>query len=108
MRLFYILDENRKVIPTDDVRVWGEFFKQSEKRRVGRTDIGDSFVSTVFLGLDHGFRPDQIPVLWETIWFGPGRREVELDRCAGTWEQAEAMHARMVERVKQSVKETNK
>jgi hypothetical protein len=40
-------------------------------------------------------------VLWETMVFG-GKLDQEQDRCSGSREQAEAMHARMVERVKRS------
>lgn len=60
--------------------------------------VGDSKISTVFLGLDHSFGSSS-PVLWETMVFG-GELDQEQDRCSGSREQAEAMHARMVEKVK--------
>jgi hypothetical protein len=57
-------------------------------------------VSTVFLGLDYSFEHHgRGPILWETMVFG-GPLDEEMDRCGGTREQAEAMHAAMVERVR--------
>jgi hypothetical protein len=61
--------------------------------------IGDAKVSTVFLGLDHSFSEDGPPILWETMVFG-GELDQETDRCSGTREQAEAMHKKMCEQVK--------
>jgi hypothetical protein len=61
--------------------------------------IGDSRISTVFLGLDHNWSGRGRPVLWESMVFG-GKLDQEQDRCSGSREQAEVMHARMVERVK--------
>lgn len=62
--------------------------------------IGEAKVSTVFLGFDHGWEGE--PVLWETMVFG-GPLDQEQDRCSGSREQALAMHAAMVERVKAAV-----
>lgn len=39
------------------------------RKTVKRDEIGDILVSTVFLGLDHGWDSD-VPVLWETMIFG--------------------------------------
>jgi hypothetical protein len=64
--------------------------------------VGVSKVSTVFLCLDHQFAGGP-PILWETMVFG-GALDQEQDRCSGTREQAEAMHQRMVERVKKGDK----
>ncbi len=55
-------------------------------------------VSTVFLGLDHNFG-DGPPILWETLVFG-GPMNGQQTRCAGSREQAEAMHEKMVQLVK--------
>jgi hypothetical protein len=57
-------------------------------------------VSTIFLGVDHnfGFDSDARPVLFETMTFG-GPLPLEQERCC-TWDEAEAQHARKVERVK--------
>lgn len=98
----YILNQDGKPVPEPDLHKWGKWMEQSVKRRVARETIGDCDVSTVFLGLDHSFGHGA-PVLWETMVFG-GKLDQEQDRCTGNREQAEAMHKRMVERVKAELK----
>jgi len=92
----YILDENKR-IKSVDLMTWAKWFEKRE-RIVKQERIGPSKVSTVFLGIDHNFG-DGPPILWETMVFG-GSLDQEQNRCAGDWDQAEAMHLDMVERVK--------
>jgi hypothetical protein len=100
----YILNERGEPVYEPDFMVWACWFEGNFlNRRVARTEVGPYLVSTVFLGLDHGWHSD-IPVLWETMVFGPAVKDgledsLEMDRCGGSREQAEAMHAAMVERV---------
>jgi hypothetical protein len=97
----YILDASGKPVPEPDLLAWGKWFQDNGQQRIVKKDkIGDSTVSTVFLGLDHNFAPDGPPLIWETMVF-EGPMAHEMDRCSGNREQAEAMHARMVGRVKQ-------
>jgi hypothetical protein len=74
---------------------------ETANRRVAETMIGEAWVSTVFLGVDHNFSltGKVSPVLWETMVFG-GTLDQEMNRCSGSKEQAEAMHWDMVDRVK--------
>jgi hypothetical protein len=67
---------------------------------VARTDINSRcFVSTVFLGLDHGFgRGD--PLLFETMIFGG---PIEEQWRYASWAQAERGHAKLVEMAKEAV-----
>lgn len=95
----YTLNASGKPVPEPDLITWARWFESAD-RTVGSDQIGESRVSTVFLGLDHNFGEGP-PVLWETMVFG-GELEGEQNRCAGSREQAEAMHAKMVERVKAS------
>lgn len=97
----YILNESGKPVPEPDLMKWGTWF-QTADRQVAVETIGESKVSTIFLGLDHAFGGQQ-PVLWETMVFG-GKLDQAQDRCGGSREQAEAMHARMVKRVQKKVK----
>lgn len=94
----YILDENGNPRPEPDLMKWAKWFEKQEQRRICRTDIGEIFVSTVFLSLDHNFGMNGPPILWETMVFG-GALDQECNRCSGSREQAEAMHQDMVERV---------
>ena len=74
---------------------FGAFMKDHAARRVDRTVIGEIVVSTVFLGLDHGFEEDGAPMLFETMIFGNNDDDTYQTRCE-TWEQAEKMHAAAV------------
>ena len=74
-------------------------WRRTASRRVAQDDINWVSVSTVFLGIDHGFGHGP-PILFETMVFG-GVLDQEQERYA-TWEEAEAGHAAMVVRVKES------
>ena len=91
----YILD-GHKAVPTD-MMTWARWIESHRAdRRVGDTKVGDTRISTVFLGLDHSFGSGP-PLLFETMTFG--LEDEECERCT-TWEQAEAQHAAMVEKVR--------
>lgn len=93
----YILDAQGNPKPCRDVVKWGRSMERAHV--VGRTYIGkDCRVSTVFLGLDHNYEEDGPPILWETMVFG-GKLSRAMMRCAGSREQAEAMHNAMVRKV---------
>lgn len=62
-------------------------------RVVAQDYVGEALVSTVFLGIDHGFRDE--PLVWETAVFR-GNRVSVLGRYA-TRTQAAAGHARALE-----------
>jgi hypothetical protein len=115
----YIL-EGHDAIPCDDLRAWGQWFQNAD-RRVAYTDVTNNVsVSTVFLGMDHSFR-NSAPVLFETMVFGlesyvriyvsPGdinhksvKRAHDLDGTDcwrySTWEEAEEGHFKAVEEVR--------
>jgi hypothetical protein len=92
MKGLYIL-RNKLAVPVATVEEWGRFF-QTENRIVAVEQIGGYTISTVFLGLDHSFG-GELPILFETMIFGPDHDTVDMDRC-GTWEEAIDMHERMV------------
>lgn len=95
----FILD-GKQPVPVD-LLTWGRWFGANDNGRfVARTPVGDAEVSTVFIGLDHNFRADGPPLIFETMAFG-GACDGATQRYS-TWEQAEAGHAAMVERVKQA------
>jgi hypothetical protein len=90
----YILDENGKPRAEADVMKWACWYENAN-RRVAETWVGKFCVSTVFLGIDHSWN-DSPPILWESMVFDEKNNEIALDRCAGSREQAEAMHELMV------------
>lgn len=93
----YILEgrEIKKV----DLMTWAKWFEENrDKKRVVQDDIGDLWVSTTFLGLDHSWG-DGPPLLFETMVFRHNSdgtinfNELYQDRCS-TYAEAEAMHAK--------------
>lgn len=93
----YILDENGNPQPEPDLIKWGMWLEKAE-RHVGDDTIGDSRVSTVFMGLNHNYGQGA-PILWGTMVFG-GKLDQEQERCSGSREQAEAMHQNMIKKVR--------
>lgn len=96
---WYILDDNNVPHPVSDTAYhnWKRGTKDwGERKRVGRTDLTNCWVSTVFLGLDHRWRDSDPPELFETMVFaGDGWDEQYCTRCA-TWDEAVAMHEKGV------------
>lgn len=91
----YILD-GKHAVECPDLIAWATWCESAD-RRVALSTIGGVRVSTVFLAVDHSFG-EVPPLLFETMVFG-GPLDEEQDRCT-TWEEAEAMHAAMVARVR--------
>jgi hypothetical protein len=94
----YILDAQGTPVPEPDLMKWACWY-ESATRIVAQEWVGEAQVSTVFLGLDHNHRRQGPPILWETMVFN-GRLNGSMARCAGSKEQAEAMHQSMVDKVK--------
>jgi hypothetical protein len=96
--MHYMLDGHTP-IPVADVLTWARWFETGDRTvKQDRIDEGSGVdVSTVFLGLDHNWG-DGPPILFETMVFN-GPLDQAQDRYA-TWEDAEAGHAAMVQRVR--------
>lgn len=92
----YKLD-GRNIVLAKDIHDWAIAFEDMASRRVAEDTIGDVRISTVFLGLDHGFGQSGQPVLFETMVFG-GKFNDHTDRCC-TYDQAEEMHRKVVNMV---------
>ena len=68
--MWYILDENNKPVKSTSVIEAAEWLENNLERKAVKQDhIGDIFISTVFLGLDHSWKSNT-PILWETMIFG--------------------------------------
>jgi hypothetical protein len=93
----YILNSSGEPVAEPDLVTWATAFGSCECT-VKQENVGKFWISTVFLGLDHNFFDDGPPVLWETMVF-LNHKDIAMDRCSGSREQALAMHAAMVERV---------
>lgn len=100
----YIL-EGKIPVKEPDLLKWGKWFEENnEARTVGRDVFrqgkSEITVSTVFLGLDHGWGLYHDPILFETMVFG-GQLDQTQERCS-TWDEAEVMHKNMCAQVKRS------
>lgn len=86
----FVLDAFGNPVPEPDVLKWADWmFGDVATRQVKKETVGDTTVSTVFLGIDHGLN-DDAPVLWETMTFG-ALQEI-CERCTGNRESALKMH----------------
>ncbi len=95
----YILDGHTPVL-CHDIEKWG-MWMMLDRAQVGETTVGEMWVSTVFLGIDHGFMHIGPPVLFETMVF-LGHESISCDRYC-TWEEAEAGHAKVVQTARDQV-----
>lgn len=69
MARYYILDNDNRPVPVDQM-TWATWWGEAE-RSIGMTQItSEVLVSTVFMGIDHRFRGDGPPLLFETMIFG--------------------------------------
>lgn len=93
--LYWMLDDKGDPVSTHDVLVWGAWFACFKNRLIARDAVGDATVSTVFLGIDHGYGQNHTPVLFETMVFG-GPNDGELWRYE-TKQAALDGHRRAVE-----------
>lgn len=88
-------DREGKPISTLD---WSKLLNDRAYKVVALDIVGDVRVSTVWLGLDHGWGNDGAPpVIFETMVFG-GKLDEEMDRYS-TLADAERGHAAMLARV---------
>ena len=97
-------DDNNPVLCS--LREWADMYQTdegNERRRVA-FDVVDGYeISTVFLGLDHGFGSSK-PMLFETMVFGKGTGDQYQSRCS-TWKEAEDMHQETIQWIKDGCKD---
>lgn len=99
----YILNGHEPV-PIEDSIAWATLLGTMD-RVVNKTVMDNGVtVSTVFLGLDHGWNKE--PLLFETMVFG-GKMDGVQNRYT-TWEQAEEGHKKMVATVMEASKALTK
>jgi hypothetical protein len=95
-RAHYYTLRGHKAVPQPDVLAW-HVWSMGANVSVARTHLDDgTYVSTVFLGIDHGI--GDVPILFETMIFGGPLHDTKY-RTAN-WRTAELAHARAVELAK--------
>jgi hypothetical protein len=97
--MWYKLDKNNRPLPcrnaVEHIR-WES--KNPDRKVVKQQHIGDTYISTVFLGLDHAYGGKK-PILWETMIFG-GKHDQYQVRYA-SYDDAVKGHEIAVKLVKQ-------
>jgi hypothetical protein len=88
----YILNGHAPVLERDMI-AWGRW-KATANVHVALTEQYGVKISTVFLGIDHNFFGESLPILFETMVFG-GPMDGEQRRYS-TWDEAELGHATIV------------
>lgn len=110
MKLYYKLDENNNVVAcTVDECERGLnriATDPNAPERVGQTTVGDLWISTVFLSINHNFHKEGPPIIFETMIRNQKEDEwLNYQERYCTYEQALAGHNEAVEWVKNGCKE---
>lgn len=91
----YYLLEGKEIKETLDIHIWA---KNWEKNRIlFRTEIYGVTISTIFLGMDHGWK-SELPILFETMVF-EGRYDGQQLRYP-TYKDAEEGHKNYIKWIK--------
>lgn len=83
------LDENKKLIPCQNIDEWGEWFFIEKNRRVDLTKVGDCEISTVFLGY-----PVKDIYYFESLVYGGKFHGAK--KLSKTFQEAQSNHDEMV------------
>jgi hypothetical protein len=104
-----ILDESGNVVECD-LMTWAMWLEKNRQRIIEQDQVEELWVSTIFMGLDHSYRPKGPPLWFETMVFHEPEYEPRLDRMirpeAGycerytTIQEARAGHAAAIEWIK--------
>lgn len=94
----WILGSDHQPIEVD-LMTWARWFADDDNRRVA-VDVGPGWrLSSVFLGLDHGWGGKGPPILFETMLFRSGKADdLDCQRYA-TWDECLAGHDAWVDRL---------
>jgi len=83
--------EGKTPIQCPDVKEWAEWFENAD-RHVAETIVRGIRVSTVFLGIDHAFLDNGLPILFETMTFNKTGDILRIQYRYATWDEAKAGH----------------
>jgi len=94
--LHWILDADLREVPCNNLWAWAYWFEKHHKDRiVAQEYVGEHWISTVFLGLDHNYAMEGPPLLYETmVFYATG--EDDLVKRYATWTEAEKGHRQTV------------
>lgn len=90
----FILDDNHNVISCEDIMKWAMWMEKTDLH-VAYNIVGNSEISTVFLGISYGF--GKHVMIFETLIRG-GVNDGNVQRYE-TWEQAIIGHKQWIEKI---------
>ena len=105
----YVLGLDGEPLRVEDVQLWARWWETAD-RRIGFDVVGRYHVSTVFLGIDHGWHGGP-PVLWETMVFDAEGESPWRDEWCHRYssrDEAALGHAMTVTLVRAEVEATTK
>lgn len=95
---YFVLNDQNEVVPAKTRDEALAMFENRKKRVLKKEKFGEAEVSTVFLVINHTFRPNIPPLVFETMIFG-GEHDEYQTRCS-TYAEALQMHEDAVALVK--------
>jgi len=104
--MFYKLDENKNAVPCS-CDEWGDQIQEMTRTRtkhVNQETVGDYWISTVWLGLEHGYNKNR-PLIFETMIKHKSKKWLDYQARYSTWKEAEEGHKQAVEWVKNGCKD---
>lgn len=97
--VYYVLEKDKSIRKTHDVEEWGRCITDIETKLVARTELEKDVVSTIFLGVDHGWESKR-PILFETMIFSNDGRLDGYCRRYATYDEALQGHKEVSRAVK--------
>ncbi len=91
---FFLLQDGI-ITTTTSLIEWGQYMQKND-RQIFDHRVADLRISTVFLGLDHGYNKNLKPILFETMIFGGVFDQIYQTRCCLLSECSD-MHYRAVD-----------
>ena len=93
----YILKDGKPVVEPDLLK-WARWIEANKYRHQFSFHLGEVWVTTIFLGVDHNFGDQGPPLVFETMVFG-GKHHLHCQRYS-TLAQAKRGHAKLVTLIK--------
>lgn len=104
--IYYKLDENKNVVPGTMEECEKILINENNEKIVKQEYIGNKFVSTVFLCIDHNFYPhNSLPIVFETMIRDEKEGWLNYQTRCSTWQEAEDGHNKACQWVKDGCKE---
>ena len=72
--IMYYDKQGQPIVSESDIDaclIWAKLFEDQEYQRVAKTKlVNDVLISTVWIGIDHSFLTEGLPMIFETMVFG--------------------------------------